>query len=62
MGRATTQRKTKRVTVNQLQAELRQLRRRVEDLEDLHELNAAIKRNGGKPGIPWNQAKKELGL
>ncbi len=62
MGRATTQRKTKRVTVNQLQAELRELRRRVEDLEDLQDLNAAIKRNGGKPCIPWNQAKKELGL
>jgi len=31
-------------------------------LEDLRDLNAAIERNSGKPGIPWNQVKKELGL
>jgi hypothetical protein len=30
--------------------------------EDLRDLNAAIARNGGKRGIPWAQAKKELGL
>jgi hypothetical protein len=34
----------------------------VEDLEDLRELNDAIVRNAGKPGIPWGQTGKELGL
>jgi hypothetical protein len=42
--------------------EVTRLRSRVEDLEDLRELNDAIARNAGKPGIPWDQAKSELGL
>ena len=64
MNRGRTSRKagTKRITISDLQAELRRLRRRVEDLEDLRDLNAAIERNGGEPGIPWNQVKKELGI
>ena len=33
-----------------------------EDLEDLRDLNDAIIRNAGKPGIPWDKVKKELGL
>ena len=33
-----------------------------EDRVDLRELNAAILRNGGKPGRPWALVKKELGL
>ncbi len=37
-------------------------RKRVENLEDLRDLNAAIDRNAGKSGIPWERAKKELGL
>jgi len=51
-----------RVALRSLHEEMRRRRERVEDLEDLRELNAAIKRNGNKPGIPWAQAKKELGL
>jgi hypothetical protein len=38
------------------------LRERVEDLEDARELDAAIRRHGDKPLIPWDQAKEELGL
>jgi hypothetical protein len=38
------------------------LRRRVEDLEDLRDLNAAIERNGDKPGVSWSEVKRELGL
>jgi hypothetical protein len=38
------------------------LRSRVEDLEDLRDLNAAVARNQGKPGVPWEQAKALLGL
>lgn len=49
-------------SLRRLSAELSRLRARVEDLEDLRDLNAAIIRNAGKPGIPWVQVKKELGL
>ena len=49
-------------TVRQLAAEVARLRERVEDLEDARELDAAIGRNGEKPLIPWDQAKKELNL
>jgi hypothetical protein len=49
-------------SLQRLNAELTRLRARVENLEDLRDLNAAITRNAGKPGIPWTQAKKELGL
>ena len=62
MNKAISARKTRRVTVGRLHTELRRLRSRVEDLEDLRDLNAAIDRNAGKPGIPWAQAKKEIGL
>jgi hypothetical protein len=34
----------------------------VEDLEDLRDLNAAIERNARKPGIPWSDVKRELGV
>jgi hypothetical protein len=49
-------------SLRRLSAELVRLRARVEDLEDLRALDAAITRNAGKPGIPWAKAKKELGL
>ena len=51
-----------KLTLQEVHAELLRLRERVEDLEDLRELNAAIERNKGKKLIPWEQAKKELGL
>jgi len=51
-----------RVTVQTLQRQILELRQRVEDLEDLRELNQAIQRNGAKPLVPWAKAKKELGL
>jgi cell division protein FtsL len=41
---------------------LRELRQTLEDLEDRIELARAKQRNGNKPGIPWAQAKQELGL
>jgi hypothetical protein len=34
----------------------------LEDAEDARRLDAAIKQNAGKPGIPWAVAKKRLGL
>ena len=62
MGKASALRVIKKVTIRQLHAELRRLRSRIEDLEDLRDLNAAIARNAGKPGIPWDHAKKQIGL
>jgi uncharacterized membrane protein len=38
------------------------LQERVEELEDLRDLEAAIVENAGKPLIPWEQAKAELEL
>jgi hypothetical protein len=52
----------KKPTLKSLAAEVRRLQERVEDMEDLIELRAAIKRNAGKPGVPWEQVKKELDL
>ena len=54
--------KTERITLSALHEQLTQLRQRVEDLEDLRELNEAIARNRGKKLIPWAAAKKELDL
>ncbi len=51
-----------RLTLSALQEELAVLRQRVEDLEDLRELNQAIERNGAKPLTSWARAKKQLGL
>jgi hypothetical protein len=62
MNRTAKQRKPNRPTIRQLHSEFQRLRRRVEDLEDLRDLNAAIERNAGKPGFPWSEVKRELGL
>ena len=51
-----------KLTLRALHAEVIALRERIEDLEDLRELNQAIERNGKKPLIPWSEAKKKLGL
>ena len=45
-----------------LQRGFRNLRSRVQDLEDLLELEQAIKRNKGKPSIPLDQVFKELDI
>ncbi len=49
-------------TVQQLAAELARLRERVEDPEDGKELDMAIQRNGNKPLVPWDQARRDLGV
>ena len=38
------------------------LQERIENLEDLRDLQAAIAENANKPLIPWEQAKAELDL
>lgn len=49
-------------TLESLALEVRRLRDRVEDMEDLMELRAAVERNAGKPGKSWEESKAELGL
>ncbi len=49
-------------TVESLAADVRRLKERLEDLEDLMELRAAVERNSGKPGLSWAEAKTELEL
>ena len=52
----------KNQTLESLAVEVRRLQERLEDMEDLMELRAAVERNAGKPGIPWEQVKAELEL
>ena len=42
--------------------EIARLRTRVADLEVLRELNVAVARNAGQPGVKWEQSKAVLGL
>jgi len=49
-------------TLKSLAAEMRRIQERVEDMEDLLELRAAVGRNAGKRGVAWKQVKAELGL
>jgi len=49
-------------TLESLAVEVRRLQERLEDMEDLLELRNAVERNGGKPGVPWEQVKTELEL
>jgi hypothetical protein len=47
-------------TLESLAAEVQRLRERLEDMEDLMDLRAAVERNGGKPGTPWEEVNAEL--
>jgi hypothetical protein len=49
-------------TVHELAVEVDGLRARIEDLEDLRDLRAAVRRNGEKKLIPWTKVKSELGV
>jgi hypothetical protein len=48
--------------VEMLAKAVERLQERIENLEDLRDLQAAIAENAGKPLIPWEQAKAELDL
>ncbi len=41
---------------------VQRLQERVEVLEDLRDLQAAIAENGTEPLVPWEQAKAELDI
>jgi hypothetical protein len=63
MSNATiTAQKPGKLTLQSIYDEMLILRERVEDLEDLRELNSAIARNGKKKLVPWDSAKKPLDL
>ena len=47
-------------TLESLAMQVRRLHERLEDMEDLLELRAAVERNAGKPGSPWEQVKADL--
>ena len=49
-------------TLESLATAVRGLPERLEDIEDLLELRAAVEENAGKPGVPWEQVKAELDL
>ena len=53
---------TEKPTLESLAAEVRRLQERIEDMEDLIELRAAVERNAGKSGTTWEQVKGELDL
>jgi hypothetical protein len=48
--------------IEQLTKAVERWQDRVEDLEDLRDLQAAIAENGNESLIPWEQAKVELEL
>jgi chaperonin cofactor prefoldin len=45
--------------IEELKRAVERLQARVEDLEDLRDLEAAIAENAGKPLIPWERVKAE---
>jgi hypothetical protein len=48
--------------IKQLRATVARLESRVEDLEDLRDLERAITENAGRPLVAWEKAKAELDL
>ena len=49
-------RPVRKPTLRRLSHEMARLRARVEELEDVRDLPAAVARNQGKPGVPWGKA------
>ncbi len=60
MPTATKEKAIRKPTLSALSRELFGLLARVEDLEDLRDLDAAIARNANKPGVAWEKAKSDL--
>ena len=60
--RRIAERKPGKLTLQSIYGEMLRLREREEDLEDLRELNVSIARNGKKKLVPWDSAKRMLGL
>lgn len=62
MPTATKKLSARKPTLRELNRKVSQLSSRVEELEDLRDLNAAITRNKGKSGVAWSKAKTTLAL
>jgi hypothetical protein len=62
MARTKARSSPEKLTLRRLNLKFERLKARVEDLEDLRDLNEAIARNAGKPATPWSEVKNELGL
>ena len=62
MPTANKKRSTRKPTLLALSQAVSRLSSRVEELEDLRDLNAATTRNRGKPGVAWAKAKTALGI
>ena len=48
--------------VEALARTVERLQERIENLEDLRDLQAAVAENGDTPLLPWEQAKTELDI
>jgi hypothetical protein len=48
--------------VEALSKAVERLQERIEDLEDLRDLQTAVAENGNEPLIPWEQVRTELDL
>jgi hypothetical protein len=48
--------------IRRAKAVLRELRETLEDLEDRRTLAKAKKRNAAKPGTPWSEVARDLGI
>lgn len=46
--------------IEALNQSVARLQQRIEDLEDLRDLETAIAENGDKPLIPWEQVKADI--
>jgi hypothetical protein len=57
-----TKRPSVDLQIRHAKAVLRELRNTLEELEDRRDLARAKARNAGKPGVPWESVKKELGF
>jgi hypothetical protein len=53
---------SKPLTMEALASQLRALRMRVEDLEDIRDYASAVKENDREPLKPWDDAKRDLDL
>ena len=62
MPTATKKKSVRKPALRDLRQEVSRLRSRVDELEDLRDLNASISRHQDKSGIAWAKAKAELGL
>jgi len=62
LARTRARSSPEKLTLRRLNVKFERLKARVEDLEDLRDLNVAIARNAGEPATPWSDVKKELGL